>query len=146
MDIIKEFIQNYASELILAALTAIAGFLGTAFKKAYEDSNEDKKKKEVIANVVKSVEQVYKNIHGTAKLEKAMATASQMLAQKGIEITDLELVVLIESVLCEFNDAFNKASWEEGIKEVTSAEVESEDTVEVTLSESIEENTAEIYG
>ena len=146
MDIIKEFIQNYASELILAALTAIAGFFGTAFKKAYEDSNEDKKKKEVIANVVKSVEQVYKNIHGTAKLEKAMATASQMLAQKGIEITDLELVVLIESVLCEFNDAFNKASWEEGIKEVTSAEVESEDAIEETLSESTEENTAEIYG
>lgn len=146
MDIVKEFIQNYASELIFAALTAIAGFLGTAFKKAYEDSNEDKKKKEVIANVVKSVEQVYKNIHGTAKLEKAMATASEMLAQKGIEITDLELVVLIESVLCEFNDAFNKASWEEGIKEVTSADEPVLDGDTYTETETEEEVTVEAQG
>ena len=43
-----------------------------------------------------------------------------MLAHKGISITDLELMVLIESALCEFNDAFNKASWKEGIERVTS--------------------------
>ena len=125
MDIIKEFIQNYAGELIFAALTAIVGFIGTALKKEYEDSNEDKKKREIIANVVKSVEQVYKNIHGTDKLKKAMETASKMLAQKGISITELELMVLIESALCEFNDAFNKASWQDGIEKATSAEGES---------------------
>lgn len=130
MDIIKEFIQNYAGELIFTALTAIFAFLGTALKKVVEDSNEDKKKKEIITNVVKSVEQVYKNIHGTDKLKKAMETASKMLAQKGISITELELMVLIESALCEFNDAFNKASWKEGIEETINAEGESADAEE----------------
>ena len=136
MEIIKEFIQNYAGQIIFATLTAIVGFIGTALKKEYEDSNEDKKKKEIIANVVKSVEQVYKNIHGTDKLKKAMETASKMLAQKGISITELELMVLIESALCEFNDAFNKASWEEGIEEAVNAEGES---VESEEGEAVEE-------
>ena len=145
VDIIKEFIQNYASELIFAALTAIVGFIGTALKKEYEDSNEDKKKREIIANVVKSVEQVYKNLHGTDKLKKAMETASKMLAQKGISITDLELMVLIESALCEFNDAFNKASWEEGIEEAVNAEGESAEAEEGEAVEEgpLSEDTAE---
>lgn len=145
VDIIKEFIQNYAGELIFAALTAIVGFIGTALKKEYEDSNEDKKKREIIANVVRSVEQVYKNIHGTDKLKKAMETASKMLAQKGISITELELMVLIESVLCEFNDAFNKASWEEGIEEATNADEIVEDEAVEEDSE-LNEDTAETVG
>jgi hypothetical protein len=136
VDIIKEFVQNYAGELIFAALTAIVGFIGTALKKAYEDSNEDKKKREIIANVVKCVEQVYKNIHGTEKLKKAMETASKMLAQKGISITELELMVLIESALCEFNDAFNKASWKEGLEEATSISEESQESEEESEEES----------
>lgn len=146
MDIIKEFIQNYAGELIFAALTAIVGFIGTALKKEYEDSNEDKKKREIIANVVKSVEQIYKNIHGTEKLKKAMETASKMLAQKGISITELELMVLIESALCEFNDAFNKASWEDGLEKATSAKSES-DSEDIEEDGSIlNEDTAEAVG
>ena len=145
MEIIKEFIQNYAGQLIFAALTAIVGFIGTALKKEYEDSNEDKKKREIIANVVKSVEQVYKNIHGTDKLKKAMETASKMLAQKGISITELELMVLIESALCEFNDAFNKASWKEGIEEAVNAEGESAEAEEGEPIEEgpLSEDTAE---
>ena len=138
MDIIKEFIQNYAGELIFTALTAIFAFLGTALKKVVEDSNEDKKKKEIITNVVKSVEQVYKNIHGTEKLKKAMETASKMLAQKGISITELELMVLIEAALCEFNDAFNKASWKDGLEKAASSEGEDVETEE---GEAIEEDT-----
>ena len=145
MEIIKEFIQNYAGQLIFAALTAIVGFIGTALKKEYEDSNEDKKKREIIANVVKSVEQVYKNIHGSDKLKKAMETASKMLAQTGISITELELMVLIEAALCEFNDAFNKASWKKGIEEAVNAEGESTDTEEGELIEEgpLSEDTAE---
>jgi hypothetical protein len=51
-----------------------------------------------------------------------METASEMLCEKGINVTELELMTLIESALCEFNDAFNKASWQEGIEEATSCE------------------------
>lgn len=138
-EIFTEFLQNYTGQIIFAALTAIVGFIGTALKKEYEEASEDKKKREIIASVVRSTEQIYKNLHGSDKLQKAMETASKMLAQKGISITDLELMVLIESALCEFNDAFNKASWEKGIEEVTNAEsITTETDSEVSEEEPIE--------
>ena len=138
-EIFTEFLQNYTGQIIFAVLTAIVGFIGTALKKEYEEASEDKKKREIIASVVRSTEQIYKNLHGSDKLQKAMETASKMLAQKGISITDLELMVLIESALCEFNDAFNKASWEKGIEEVTNAEsITTETDSEVSEEEPIE--------
>lgn len=130
MEIIKEFISNYGSELLLTVITGFFAFLGTALKKVVEDYVKDQKKKEIIKNAVKSVEQVYKNLHGTDKLDKAMENASQMLSQKGIDITELELITLIESAVCEFNDAFNKASWQKGIEEATSCEEINQETIE----------------
>lgn len=146
-EIFKEFLQNYTGEIIFAALTAIVGFIGTALKKEYEEASEDKKKREVIASVVRSTEQIYKNLHGSDKLQKAMETASKMLAQKGISITDLELMVLIESALCEFNNAFNKASWEEGLKKATSISEEVQETEEEPEEgEAVEEETEVTVG
>lgn len=142
-EIFAEFLQNYTGQIIFGILTAIAGIIGTALKKEYEEASEDKKKKEIIANAVKFVEQVHKNLHGSEKLKKAMESASKMLAQKGINITELELIVLIEATLCELNNAFDKASWEKGIEEVASSEANSEP---VDGEEIVEEATAETVG
>ena len=122
MDIIKEFIANYGGELLLTAFTAIFAFLGTALKKVVEEFVKDKEKREIVKDTVKSVEQMYKKLKGTDKLNKAMENASAMLSEKGIVITELELMTLIEAAVCEFNDAFNKASWQEGIEEKISEE------------------------
>ena len=43
-----------------------------------------------------------------AKLQKALEAASEMLANKGITVTDIELRMLIEAAVGEFNDAFNR--------------------------------------
>ena len=51
---------------------------------------------------------LYKNLHGEEKLKEALAAASEMLAEKGITITDLELRVLVEAAVAEFNKAFEK--------------------------------------
>lgn len=130
MDIIKEFMTNYGGELLLAVITAVAGFLGTAFKKVIEQYVKDKEKREIVKDSVKAVEQMYKSLHGSDKLEKAMENASAMLCAKGINVTELELMTLIEAAVCEFNDAFNKASWQEGIEEATSCEEINQDTIE----------------
>ena len=119
MDIMKEFISNYGGEIIFTIVSAIFAFLGTALKKIVEDYVKDKKKREIVKDCVKAVEQIYKNLHGSEKLKKTIETASQMLNEKGINITELEMITLIEAALAEFNDAFNKASWEKGIEEAT---------------------------
>ena len=50
----------------------------------------------------------YQDLHGEEKLEKALVSASEMLGEKGVAISDLELRMLVEAALAEFNDAFSK--------------------------------------
>lgn len=121
-DIIKEFITNNGSELLLTIITAIFAFLGTAVKNIVKKWANNTEKRKIVKDVVMAVEQMYKNIHGTEKFNKAMETASEMLTQKGIIVTELELMTMIEAAVCEFNDAFNKESWKQGIEEATASE------------------------
>lgn len=103
MKIIHDFINSYGLAIIYAVLTAIAGFLGAQFKRIYENKINDDLKKKIVKTCVKAVEQMYHDLSGTEKYEKAVESISEMLAAKGIEITDLEIRMLIEAAVCEFN-------------------------------------------
>ena len=105
-----EFINTYGMQLVYMALTAIAGYLGIVAKNLFTKYVNDKTKEAVAKTAVKFVEQVYKDLHGEEKLNAALSAASEMLAEKGITVTDLELRVLIEAAVSEFNDAFNKTA------------------------------------
>lgn len=107
-----EFINEYGLQLMYMAVTAIFGWLGIVAKNAVNKIITDKTKKDVAKSTVKYVEQVYKDLHGEEKLQQALVAASQILAEKGITVTDLELRVLIEAALAEFNEAFNNAAGE----------------------------------
>lgn len=108
MEFIKLFISEYGTAILYAVLTALFGYLGLKAKALADKYINDKTKKAVAKTVVQAVEQVYKDLHGEEKLNKALASASEMLADKGITITDLELRMLIEASLAEFNKAFDK--------------------------------------
>ena len=108
MEFIKLFISEYGTTILYAVVTAIAGYLGIVFKQLYTKYVNDKTKQAVAKTVVQAVEQIYKDLHGEEKLNKALESASEMLAEKGIAITDLELRMLIEAAVAEFNDAFNR--------------------------------------
>lgn len=112
MDLLREFISEYGTMILYTILTAIAGYLGVVVKKIYENYVNDKTKRDVARTVVLGVEQIYKDLHGDEKLQRALASASEMLAEKGIQISDLELRMLIESALAEFNKAFEKNTGE----------------------------------
>ena len=58
---------------------------------------------------VKAVEQLYHDVGGPEKLEKAQEGIRQMLEEKGIAISQLEMNLMIESVVAEFNYSFAKA-------------------------------------
>ena len=103
-----EFINTYGLELMYALLTALAGYLGIVIKNLYTKHINDKTKEAVAKTVVKGVEQIYKDLHGEEKLDVALSAASTMLTEKGIHVTELELRMLIEAALAEFNKAFNK--------------------------------------
>jgi hypothetical protein len=48
-------------------------------------------------------------LHGEEKLDMALGFASEMLTEQGITITELELRMLLEAAVGEFNEAFKKA-------------------------------------
>ncbi|MBQ8474151.1 MAG: hypothetical protein IJ499_00620 [Clostridia bacterium] len=108
MEIFATFINEYGVSILYAILTFFAGWLGVELKRIYNKYVTDKMKKDVVNTVVKATEQIYKDIHGEEKLCKAVEAASAMMAEKGISVTELELQMLIEAAVAEFNEAFKK--------------------------------------
>lgn len=108
MEILIQFINEYGTTILYTVLTALFGYFGIVAKKYFDKWFDTKEKKEIAKEVVKFTEQVYKTLHGQEKLNKAMEAMSQMLAEKGINITELEMKVLLEAAVAEFNEAFKK--------------------------------------
>lgn len=104
----KEFISTYGMELIYAVVTALAGYIALAVKSLATKYVNDKTKKQVAKTVVQAVEQIYKDLNGEEKLNKAISHMAEMLTEKGISTSDVELRVLIEDAVGEFNQVFNK--------------------------------------
>lgn len=107
-----QFISEYGTQILYLILTGIAGYIGIVIKNLYQKYINDQTKKDVVKTVVQGIEQIYKDLHGEEKLNKALEAASGMLAEKGINITEFELKMLIEAAVGEFNNVFNKT--EEG--------------------------------
>lgn len=105
-----EIFATYVLPVIAAALTALAGYLGSQVKGLCQKYINDKTKENVARTCVKAVEQLYHDLGGPEKLKKAQEGIEEMLNEKGIPITELEMNLLIESVVAEFNCGFAKAS------------------------------------
>ena len=103
-----DFVNQYGTSILYTVLTAIFGYVGIVAKNLYTKYINDKTKQAVVKTVVQGVEQMYKDLRGDEKLNKALEAASEMLEEKGIAISGFELRMLIEAALAEFNGAFNK--------------------------------------
>ena len=121
-----ELFATYALPIIAAAVTALAGFLGAQLKSLYQKYINDKTKESVVRTCVKAVEQLYHDLSGPEKLEKAKDGVVEMLNEKGIPISDLEMNLLIEAVVSEFNYGFAKASEVSGLDTPSLVEKEPE--------------------
>ena len=108
MTYVKEFLDTYGMSIVYAILTALATYVAAKAKQFIQDRLDDKKKKDIAKMCVEAVEQMYKELHGTDKYNKAAESIVEMLNENGIQITELELKLLIESTLSGFNKAFQK--------------------------------------
>ena len=128
MELLKNFISENGTEILGAIITAIAGYIGVVLKNLYTKYINDKTKQSVVKTCVQAIEQLYKDLHGEEKLNKVIESATDMLAEKGISITDLELRMLIESAVGEFNDNFNKDTLSNDVVEENDSPID-EDSV-----------------
>ena len=111
----KSDIIAYVLPVIAAFITGMAGYIGAQIKKLYEKYVNTKVKQDVVRTCVKAVEQLYHDLGGPEKLEKAKEGIEDMMNEKGIPISELEMNLLIESVVSEFNYGFAKAGEVSGL-------------------------------
>lgn len=109
-----EFINQYGVTILYTILTGIFGFVGICIKNLCQKYINDKTKKDVVVTCVKAVEQLYKDLHGPEKYDKAVEGIEEMLAEKGITITDLEIKMLIEASCNEFVKAVKEDTNDSG--------------------------------
>lgn len=99
----KQIILQTLTEALPVILNVvIVGIMGLLSKEYKQYINTDIKKS-VIADTVKYIEQIYMDIHGYDKLNAAKDKAVKLLKNKGIDISDSELTVLIESAVNNMN-------------------------------------------
>lgn len=103
MNYIIDFLKEYGFTIMYTIITAIAAFIGSKIKSIYQEKVNEKIKKDVVETCVKAVEQLYRDLHGAEKLEKAKASIISILDEKGIAISEIEMDMLIEAVVAEFN-------------------------------------------
>lgn len=96
-------IQPYLLEIIAGILTAVATWIGTKIKKIYQEKVNTETKEKIVKTVVNAVEQIYKDLKGEEKLDKCIENIVEMFNEKGLIASELEIRMLIESVVNGFN-------------------------------------------
>lgn len=97
--------KDIIMQMILIALATIGTFLVGIIKAKYSEYINTDTKKEIAMLTVRYVEQVFKTLHGTEKLDKAKSAFVKMLNDKGIKVTDDEVTILIESAVHQMNES-----------------------------------------
>lgn len=108
MEILETIIATYGNPLIGLLLALVFGALGVIAKRLFTKHIDTPVKQAVARTAAAFVEQIWKDIHGPEKLQKALETAEVLLKKKGVDFDAEEMKILIEAAVAEFNNAFAK--------------------------------------
>lgn len=98
MEGILEALRPYIIELLIAILTAIAGWIARKFNAKLKNEIA----RQIIKDGVKYAEQVGRALGGAEKYQMALDKISALLSAKGIKMSEDEIETLIESFVSEF--------------------------------------------
>ena len=77
-EVVNQLIQILLP-VLATFLTGLFTYIGTRLKNAYEQKVNTETAKVVVENAVRFVEQVYKDLHGKEKLEKAIEILGEII-------------------------------------------------------------------
>lgn len=100
----KDIILNIAPIVIATIGTFLIGII----KAKYSEYVNTDTKKEIAMLTVRYVEQVFKTLHGTEKLDKAKSAFVKMLNEKGIKVSEAEINMLLEAAVHKMNEGADK--------------------------------------
>lgn len=95
-EIMIELLNNILP-IIATALGGIIAYAGNKIKKYYDEKYRTETIDAVLKSTVEYVEQVFIDLKGKEKLDKARDVALERLKAKGIEIDEVELTIIIEA-------------------------------------------------
>lgn len=101
LEILQDIVSTY---LIPAVITAVGGFITWVvgrLKKIYEEKVKNEEVRTIVSSVVKYVERTMTSAKGEEKFNEALKQVSEWLGSKGIEISETEMKLLIESAVNE---------------------------------------------
>lgn len=96
---INNFINQYGTTILYTVIMAIISYLGLLSKKFIKNYYTNKTTKEVVEIVCKMVEKLYPELSHEEKIEKILKNTNEMLSDKEITPTELELRMLISSTI-----------------------------------------------
>lgn len=105
MEIVNQIVSAIMP-YVITIVTAIFGYVAVAIKNKLSKKIDTDTKKEIIGETVKYVQQVYETLDGKEKLRKALDTSIEWLNEKGIQITEAEATILIESAIKGFKEGW----------------------------------------
>lgn len=108
MEIIKNDMSSLLVSLIGLALTGVLTWLGVQLKEVFAKSSKEKLYLSLAATCAQAIEQIYKDLHGEEKLNKALEAFSEMLEVRGLSLSPLEMRMYLENAVGAFNSAFKK--------------------------------------
>ena len=121
---INDFVNIVLEPVLGTVITAIVGYLGVKIKSLLEKWTQDKMMRDAAETCVRAVEQLYKDLHGAEKFQVCVNNLTEMLAEKGIHVTDLEIKMLVESAVQKLNEAVQEALKPPNGGAITEAETE----------------------
>lgn len=138
-DNINQFIQILLPSLA-TFLTIVFTYIGNKLKSAYQQKANNETSKQVVQDVVQFVQQVYKDLNGEEKLQKAIEQASTILNQKGIVLTEAEIYMLIESAVFGMKQGLSSNNLIVPTEESTCNKCENLETEETNEIDEVKEN------
>ncbi len=99
MNMIKSFISVYGFPILSTIITAVISYIGIHLKNTINTYLKHKTKIEEAEMVYHATEELYPNISKEDKYQKMVANLKQILKEKNINITDLEINILLYSVM-----------------------------------------------
>ncbi len=129
---------NALMPYILSALATILASIGAYLGLKVKDLLDTKQKKDIIEQTIKYVEQVGKLLGSEEKKKLAMEKAEEWLKTKGLEISTIELDILVEAFVNDFygkSGLFQVTEYKPEVKEVIEEPIVEEDVIESIGSE-----------
>ena len=105
-----ELIQSNILEIIITIMTGLATYVATRIKSKYEEYVNTETKQKIVKTVVNAVEQLYKDLDGTKKLEKAKENIKLAEFEKNITILEGDAEEILKEVEGPFDMIFMDAA------------------------------------